>query len=643
MLTLVGKHHDSGKRNETFMKITHKVTINNSIILLLVVLTAVVSVLGVQRLDKTLTSMSAVHLQSVSLVLDLNINLHQALIHERAMLVADPVQAKAEDLDRREEFRFATLAWDRYKTFPLTEEEQNLIPAYQEALQKWEVQSNQVAAIILSGSPDARERATAVSLGKSAEEFKAMEEILSAMTKAATRAAAATRATGTDARTKALSQIYICTVLALLAGAGLTVVMTKAVIRPVLKLTAALRNAAEGDGDLTVVLDESSKDEMGDVARCFNLFVAKVAETVRAVWETAAQVASTSENLSLSADESARVTTQIAEAIQQIAAGSQDQSESAGKTAVAVDRLTNAINQVAQGTQGQTEGVHKAMTVATKSDDSLRVALQMLENAREAAIRNASFASQGAESVKKVLLSMDGIKVTTDNVTSSIGELDGYSQEIGKIIEVINGIAAQTNLLALNAAIEAARAGEHGKGFAVVSEEVRKLAEDSSRETKAIGALVNSIRQAMQKAVAASTSGAREVENGSVLAREASVALGHISEGATETERLIQKLAEEARQVGEASQSVQRTLGTIVDLAEGNAVAADGMTVSADEVRKLIDSVAAISEESAAATEEVSASAEEMSNSIREVSQSAMSLAMLANRLRDTVIKFRVS
>ncbi len=238
---------------------------------------------------------------------------------------------------------------------------------------------------------------------------------------------------------------------------------------------------------------------------------------------------------------------------------------------------------------------------------------------------------------------MDGIKVTTDNVTSSIGELDGYSQEIGKIIEVINGIAAQTNLLALNAAIEAARAGEHGKGFAVVSEEVRKLAEDSSRETKAIGALVNSIRQAMQKAVAASTSGAREVENGSVLAREASVALGHISEGATETERLIQKLAEEARQVGEASQSVQRTLGTIVDLAEGNAVAADGMTVSADEVRKLIDSVAAISEESAAATEEVSASAEEMSNSIREVSQSAMSLAMLANRLRDTVIKFRVS
>lgn len=625
------------------MKISHKVMLNNSIILLLVVLTAAVSVLGVQKLDATLTSMSAVHLQSVSLVLDLNVNMHQAMIHERAMLSADPATAKAEDLERREEFRAAGLAWDRYKTVALTEEEKSLLPAYEQAVKKWEEQSNQVAAIVLSGSSDARERATAVSFGQSEEAFKAMGDILAAMTKAATKAAAATRQTGSDARARALREIFLCTVLALLGGMGVTAVMTKLVVSTVQKLTAALRNAAEGDGDLTVVLDDSSKDEMGEVAKWFNTFVAKVADTVRVVGEIAAHMASTSENLSRSAEESTRVTSQIAEAIQQIAAGSQDQSESAGKTAVAVDQLNTAITRVAHGTQGQTEGVHKAMSVATQSDECLRAALGMLEETREAAKRNAAFAVQGTEAVEKVLLSMDSIKETTDHVTNSISELDGYSQEIGKIVEVISGIAAQTNLLALNAAIEAARAGEHGRGFAVVSEEVRKLAEDSARETKAIGALVNSIRQAMQKAVATATSGVKEVENGSVLAREASLALKHISDGAAETERLTRDLSQAAKQVGEASQSVQNTLGTIVELAEGNAAAADEMTVSAEEVRKLIDSVAAISEESAASTEEVSASAEEMSNSIREVSESATALAELAAKLRNTVSRFRVN
>jgi methyl-accepting chemotaxis protein len=407
-------------------------------------------------------------------------------------------------------------------------------------------------------------------------------------------------------------------------------------------MTLALKDIAEGEGDLTVRLNDKSNDEMAEMAKWFNVFMERLQEMIRSITSTALEVAASSASLSRGAEESTRVTEQMAETVQQIASASQDQSASSSRTAVAVDQLNAAIGQVAEGTEAQAAAAFDSLSASERASAALVEVGELLRNAEETAKKNNEYAVRGGQSVTNVLGSMQSIRATTGNLSASITELDGYSQEIGKIIEVINGIAAQTNLLALNAAIEAARAGEAGKGFAVVSEEVRKLAEDSSRETKAIGALVDRIRQAIDKAVGAAEMGTKEVENGAVLAQEASESLAQIAQGASETEQMIGSLFQAADVLVSANDNVQQSVKNIEQLAARTSATAAEMRASAAEVRNMVDTVAAASEESAASTEEVSASANEMSATMQQVYEAAIKLDRLAEDLKGVVSRFKV-
>ena len=302
------------------------------------------------------------------------------------------------------------------------------------------------------------------------------------------------------------------------------------------------------------------------------------------ITSTALEVAASSASLSRGAEESTRVTEQMAETVQQMPASGSKFHEPQWP-----DQLNAAIGQVAEGTEAQAAAAFDSLSASERASAALVEVGELLRNAEETAKKNNEYAVRGGQSVTNVLGSMQTIRATTGNLSASITELDGYSQEIGKIIEVINGIAAQTNLLALNAAIEAARAGEAGKGLAVVSEEVRKMAEDSSRETKAIGALVDRIRQAIDKAVGAAEMGTKEVENGAVLAQEASESLAQIAQGASETEQMIGSLFQAADVLVSANDNVQQSVKNIEQLAARTSATAAEMRASAAEVRNMVD------------------------------------------------------
>ena len=251
-------------------------------------------------------------------------------------------------------------------------------------------------------------------------------------------------------------------------------------------------------------------------------------------------------------------------------------------------------------------------------------------------------AKKGTQKVLDTLNGMQNIKQRVGVSAEKVQEMGARSDQIGDIVVAIEDIASQTNLLALNAAIEAARAGEAGKGFAVVADEVRKLAERASSATKEIGGLIKSIQKTVSEAVTAMDEGAKEVERGVVIANEAGSALNEILTAAEAVNQQAEQAAAAAEQMSASANELVSAVDSVSAVVEENTAATEQMSAGSSEVTQAIENIASVSEENSAAVEEVSASAEEMSAQVEEVTAAAAELASLAQQLQDVVKQFRL-
>jgi len=210
-------------------------------------------------------------------------------------------------------------------------------------------------------------------------------------------------------------------------------------------------------------------------------------------------------------------------------------------------------------------------------------------------------------------------------------------------VETIEEIASQTNLLALNAAIEAARAGEHGKGFAVVADEVRKLAERSSLATKEIGQLIGDILVTVNEAVVAMEEGSKEVEIGVENANQAGHALSEIMNAAEAVKKQAILTAKTSAQMKLESEELVNAVDTVSAIVEANSSSTEQMAGNSTQVANAIENIASVSEQNSASIEEVSASTEEISAQVEEVAASAQTLSAMAHVLREAVAQFKLN
>lgn len=348
------------------------------------------------------------------------------------------------------------------------------------------------------------------------------------------------------AKRSSIVSIVIQVVLQNLAlVAVMVLVLNSFVLKPLNKVRRALEEIASGDADLTKRLSVASNDEIGDVAHWFNVFVEHLQGIVRQVAEGAEALAGAAAQMSDGSKEVARRASQ--------------QSEIVSSMAAAMEEMTVGITHV--------------------SEHSNEV--------RDLSVRSGNLSKQGSAAVTTLTSGMQRISDSVNSSGETVEALGRESEKISTVVNVIKEIADQTNLLALNAAIEAARAGEQGRGFAVVADEVRKLAERTTKSTIEISSTIGVVQQGIREAVERMHSGVARVEEG---VNEASLAGKTISDVENCATRLVDAVGDIVNSISEqssASTSIARQVEEIAEIADEADHAMQGVALHAEKVSDL--------------------------------------------------------
>ena len=324
--------------------------------------------------------------------------------------------------------------------------------------------------------------------------------------------------------------------------------LARGIVMPLDGMRRAIVNVATNN-DFTHRIPVTSRDEAGQMAQAFNQLIEQMQSSLREVLDNAARISS-------AAHSAAEVSRQVSDA-------SDNQSESASAMAAAIEEMTVSITHINESTQDALRRAHEAGAAA----------------------------NSGAETISQTNVEMAEIAKTVQSAGQNINEVGVQSNKISMIVQVIKDVADQTNLLALNAAIEAARAGEQGRGFAVVADEVRKLAERTASSTTDISKVVNAMQSTTQTAVAGMESVVQRVDVGNTLSDQAATRVGEIQGSAQHVAEAINDISVALNEQSSVAQDIARRVETVARMSEENSFAAKNTAHVAEELDQLADAL----------------------------------------------------
>jgi methyl-accepting chemotaxis protein len=427
--------------------------------------------------------------------------------------------------------------------------------------------------------------------------------------------------------------------------------MSKAINNSLGSLGGIFQRVKNGSKRVTAVAEkvEAEFRNFSESTKLESESIADIVSSLEQMNSAATEISYNTEQLAASTEEKAASMQEMVTSISQVANSAQEVSLEVDSTAASIEQLSATINEVASKAEELAASSEETLTAAEELSSSIK---EVEQSAKESAtlsekVKNDA-STLGIASVEKTIEGIQNIKLSFEKTADYIMKLGGRSDEIGKILNVIDEITDQTTLLALNAAILAAQAGEHGKGFSVVADEIKDLAERTSFSTREIAGLIQAVQQEVKDSILAMDEGLRSVEVGMKVATNAGDALNTIVEGSKQSAEMSHSIerstAEQARTTRLVSESMERVKNMVAQVARTTQEQSKGallITKATEKMRYVANHVRTATSEQLSSTKQISEAMELVSEKSLQIARSVNEQKAGANQIFSSIEKIK--